>query len=108
MASDTIGDNAPRVSTNQPFTRLEPSPVSPFARSRTTSDQSLMSTEYINSTQLSLSMSGDDDQDAGPDLFEKMDSTDTSFGGVEQQAEQTAAPDQSEELPIELISLTDR
>jgi hypothetical protein len=55
----------------------------------------------------------DDEQDNGPDLFEKRGSSEPEAGDDGQLGEEVSVlsrglQDQPEELPIELISLTDR
>lgn len=111
MSSDIPGNNAsrtPRLHTARSFTRLEPSRVSPFARSRAKTVQTLTIAENIDATPLSIPLTGDYEENAGPDLFEKRDSSDSGLGDGEQHNEEAPAQDQLEELPIELISLTDR
>lgn len=68
--------------------------------------------ESVNVDASPLALSGDgENQDAGPDLFERRNSSDS--GDEAQQGDESSVlsrntQDQPEELPIELMSLTDR
>lgn len=93
---------------------METPNVSPFARSRAKTIQSVATPESVDTDSLPLPLSPDgDEQETAPDVFEKRDSIDT---GPEEIAEQGETPfalsqlmqDGFDELPIELISLTDR
>ena len=83
----------------------------PFARSRAKTVQPLILSEDIGSSEVPVPLAADYDPENGhhPDLFEKRDSidSDTENNGEEQDRE-SGEPDQQEELPIELVSLTDR
>lgn len=71
-------------------------------------------TESVDSDALPLPLSGDDEyQNAGADLFERRDSSESGAGDDGQQGDEGSVlsrniQDQPEELPIELMSLTDR
>ncbi|KAL2012679.1 hypothetical protein VTN00DRAFT_204 [Thermoascus crustaceus] len=117
MSSNTPENDSRRPNASHPtrsFTRMETPNVSPFARSRAKTIQSVATPESVDTDSLPLPLSPDgDEQEAGPDVFEKRDSIDT---GPEEVAEQGETPfalsqlmqDGFDELPIELISLTDR
>ena len=100
----------PPLHTAQSFPRMESSDASRFARTRSRTVQS----ESVDSDALPLPLSGDDeDQDAGPDLFERRNSSESGAGDDGQQCDEGSMlsrniQDQPEELPIELMSLTDR
>lgn len=102
----------PPLHTARSFPRMESSDASPFARTRSRTVQSL--TESVDSDALPLPLSGDDeDQNAGADLFERRDSSESGAGDDGQQGDEGSVlsrniQDQPEELPIELMSLTDR
>lgn len=86
--------------------------MSPFARTRSRTVQSMIMPESVNIDASPLRLSGDnEDQDAGPDLFERRNSSD--YGDEGQQVDESSVlsrniQDQPEELPVELVSLTDR
>ena len=82
--------------------------MNPFARSRAKTVQTSTIAENIDSTEFPVPLSADYVDDAGPDVFEKRDSSDSGLGEDERQREETTNSSQLEELPIELISLTDR
>lgn len=88
--------------------------LSSFARTRAKTVQSVAIQELVDSAALPLSLSvEDDEQDNGPDLFEKRGSSESEAGDDGQQGEEVSVlsrglQDQHEELPIELMSLTDR
>jgi hypothetical protein len=86
---------------------------SPFIRSRAKTVQSVAIPEAVDSEALPLSLSGNDDgRDSSPDLFEKSGasgpSVDDGPHGEETSVLSRNVQHQPEELPIELISLTDR
>lgn len=70
--------------------------------------------ETVNPESLPLPLAGDDeDHDAGPDIFERRNSSASGAGDNGQQGDEESVlssniQDQPEELPIELASLTDR
>lgn len=76
--------------------------------------QSMVISETVNPESLPLSLAGDnEDQDPGPDIFERRNSSDSGTGDNGQQGDEESVlssniQDQPEELPIELASLTDR
>jgi hypothetical protein len=88
--------------------------MSPLARSRAKTIQTLSTPENLDSDNLPLSSSPDQaDANEGPDIFEKRDSTDSDMGTTAQPSEQLLGHAQdlgheSHTLPIELASLTDR
>jgi hypothetical protein len=88
--------------------------LSSFARTGAKTVQSVAIPELVDSTALPLPLSiEDDEQDNGPDLFEKRGSSEPEAGDDGQLGEEVSVlsrglQDQPEELPIELISLTDR
>ncbi|KAA8650597.1 hypothetical protein EYZ11_012054 [Aspergillus tanneri] len=91
---------------------MDASDVSPFARSRAKTVQSVAITETVDSDALPLSMD-EEDQDSGPDLFEITGSSEAAPGEEREQDEEVSVlsrgiKGQPEELPIELISLTER
>ncbi|KAB8222148.1 hypothetical protein BDV33DRAFT_64464 [Aspergillus novoparasiticus] len=107
------GSGKPRLHTARSFPRMDTSETSPFIRSRSKTFQSVATPEHVESDAHPLPLSpAEEDQDTGPDLFEK---TGTSELGVDDDGQGEEASmlsrgteEQSEELPIELISLTDR
>ena len=102
----------PPLHTVRSFPRMESSDASRFARTRSRTVQSL--TESVDSDAIPLPLSGDDeDQNAGPDLFERRNSSESGAGDDGQLGDESSVlsrniQDQPEELPIELMSLTDR
>ncbi|OXV06345.1 hypothetical protein Egran_05887 [Elaphomyces granulatus] len=96
------------------FTRMETSKESPFSGGRAKTIQPPSSSKITDPDTLPLSLSPErGDGDLGPDLFEKRDSTDSEGGDTSGQDAQPFiclrdVDDGSEELPIELVSLTDR
>lgn len=85
--------------------------ASPFARTRARTVQSTV----ISDSDAPLPLSGDGEvqDDDSPDLFERRRSMDSETGGDEQHGDEGSVlsrnvQEHSEELPIELMSLTDR
>ncbi|KAL2815714.1 hypothetical protein BJX63DRAFT_430650 [Aspergillus granulosus] len=117
MTSGTSGDGSekPRLHTTRSFPRMDSPGTtgSPFIRSRAKTVQSVAIPEVVDSDALPLSLSGNDDgRDSSPDVFEKSGVSGPS-GDDGPHAEDTSVlsrniQNQPEELPIELISLTDR
>lgn len=105
------GSGKPILHSARSFPRMDTSEPSPLARSRAKTVQSVAVTETVGSDALPVPLAtADEDQDVGPDVFEKTSSPD---GDDTQQSEDASvlsrnALDPLEELPIELISLTDR
>lgn len=97
------GSGPPSVHSVRSFTRMESSDV----------NRTKASTEPIDANAGPLSPSTNNEgQDAGPDVFERRGSAD-SGAAMDGQGEEgfvlsRSLQDPSEELPIELISLTDR
>ncbi|CEL01394.1 hypothetical protein ASPCAL00976 [Aspergillus calidoustus] len=117
MSSGTSGDGPekPRLHTTRSFPRMHSSGTtsSPFIRSRARTVQSVAIPEAVDSDALPLSLSGNDDgRDSSPDLFEKSSasgpSVDDGPHGEETSVLSRNVQHQPDELPIELISLTDR
>ncbi|KAL2831622.1 hypothetical protein BJY01DRAFT_226475 [Aspergillus pseudoustus] len=117
MSSGTSGDvsDKPRLHATRSFPRMDRvgTTSSPFVRSRAKTVQSVAIPEAVDSDALPLSLSGNDDgQDSSPDLFEKPGASgpagDDGPHGEETSVLSRNVQDQPEELPIELISLTDR
>lgn len=88
--------------------------MSPFARSRGKSVQSVPTPEAVDSDAYPLPMEGDEEgQDTGRDVFERGGSSDSGSGDEDQEGEEFSVlsrsiHEQPEELPVELMSLTDR
>ncbi|KAL4779130.1 hypothetical protein BJX76DRAFT_100382 [Aspergillus varians] len=115
MSSDTSdgGFAKPPLHTTRSFPRLDSSGSSPFIRSRAKTMQSVAIPESVDPDALPLSLSGnEDEQDNSPDLFEKSGvaglAADDGSHGEETSVLSRTVPNEPEELPIELISLTDR
>ncbi|KAF7125256.1 hypothetical protein CNMCM5793_001434 [Aspergillus hiratsukae] len=111
----SVNDAAkPRLHTARSFPRMDNPESSSFARTRAKTVQSVAIPESVDSTALPLPLSiEDDEQDHGPDLFEKRGSSESEAADDGQQGEEVSVLsrgllDQPEELPIELMSLTDR
>ncbi|RAK71905.1 VPS9 domain-containing protein [Aspergillus fijiensis CBS 313.89] len=107
------GVGKPRLHTARSFPRMDSSEPSPFIRSRAKTVQSVAIPELVDSESLPLPLSSaEDEQDSGPDLFEKTGSPDLTHDegghGEETSVLTRGMQDHTEELPIELISLTDR
>ncbi|GIJ88743.1 hypothetical protein Asppvi_007670 [Aspergillus pseudoviridinutans] len=111
----SVNDAAkPRLHTARSFPRMDNPELSSFARTRAKTVQSVAIPELVDSTALPLPLSiEDDEQENGPDLFEKRGSSESEAGDDGQPGEEVSVlsrglQDQPEELPIELMSLTDR
>ena len=105
----------PRLHSTRSFPRMDDgSDVSPLARVRAKTVQSMAVPEPVDADALPIPLIDDDGgQDDGPDLFEKSSSFDSGTADDGQQGEEASVlsrnvEDDPEELPIELISLTDR
>lgn len=104
----------PNLHQAQTFPRMDDSTVSPFARSRARSVQSVPTPEAVDSDAHPLPMEGDEGgQDTGRDVFDKRGSSDSDSGDEEREGEEFSVlsrsiHEQPEELPVELMSLTDR
>jgi hypothetical protein len=96
------------------FTRMETSNTNPLARSRAQTVQSYTTSELTHVDPIPVPFTKDEiDESHGPDLFEKQDSIETDVNGDAAHSEQPFAQNQgldtaSNELPVELASLTDR
>lgn len=110
MMSSEKSPDKPPLHTASSFPRMESPDARPFARTRARTVQSTV----ISDSDAPLPLSGDgEDQDGGPDLFEKGHASDLEPGDDEQQGDGGSAlsrnvQEHPEELPIELMSLTDR
>ncbi|RDW90778.1 uncharacterized protein DSM5745_02553 [Aspergillus mulundensis] len=107
MSSDT--GPKPRLHTTRSFPRMDNAEISPFIRSRAKTVQSIP--ESVHSDALPLSLTeNQNSQDDGPDVFEKSGASPSSEHGPSEDTSvlSRGIPNQPEELPIELISLTDR
>lgn len=103
----------PHLHQAQTFPRMDDSPTSPFARTRAKSVQSLPTPEAVDSDAHRLPLTVDEEEAAGRDLFEKRGSSDSGLGDEGHEDEEFSAlsrniHERPEELPIELMSLTDR
>lgn len=102
----------PHLHHAQTFPRMDE--VTPFARSRARSIQSQPTPEAVHSDALPLPLTVNDEGDPTErDLFEKRGSSDSGLGDEGHEGEEVSAlsrniHEQPEELPIELMSLTDR
>ncbi|RJE23886.1 VPS9 domain protein [Aspergillus sclerotialis] len=109
MESSSTEDSSERQNLHQArsFPWMDSSTASPFARTRTKTVQ-----EAVDSDTHPLPLSADEEeQSTGHDLFEKRVSTDSGFGDEGHEEEisvLSSIHEQPEELPIELMSLTDR
>lgn len=104
----------PHLNHAQSFPRMDGSAVSPFARTRAKTVQStpILETEDSDKLPLPLPVDGEG-QSTDPDVFEKRGSLDSGFGDEGHEGEEVSVlswsiHEQPEELPIELMSLTDR
>ncbi|PWY84661.1 hypothetical protein BO94DRAFT_494502 [Aspergillus sclerotioniger CBS 115572] len=110
-ASDN-GAGKPRLHTARSFPRMDSPDTSPFVRSRAKTVQSVAIPELVDAEALPLPLSTPDEERIGsPDLFEKPGSSDLGDDG--QQGEEISvlsrgSQGHTEELPIELASMTDR
>ncbi|KAL4897869.1 hypothetical protein BDV59DRAFT_51340 [Aspergillus ambiguus] len=104
------GSGKPPLHSVRSFPRMDSSEPSPFARSRAKTVQSFAITENVSPDALPIPLSGtEEDQDNGPDVFEKPNTPeDDTEHGEETSVLSRKAQEQEAELPIELISLTDR
>ncbi|PYI08151.1 hypothetical protein BO78DRAFT_468601 [Aspergillus sclerotiicarbonarius CBS 121057] len=106
------GAGKPRLHTARSFPRMDSPDSSPFVRSRAKTVQSVAIPELVDAEALPLPLSTpDEDRVGSPDLFEKPGSSDLGDDG--QQGEETSVLSRgtqghTEELPIELASMTDR
>ncbi|KAL4797093.1 hypothetical protein BDV19DRAFT_359689 [Aspergillus venezuelensis] len=105
-------DNAsakPRLHTTRSFPRMDSPGTTPFIRSRAKTVQSVA--EAVDADALPLSLSGNEEEDS-PDVFEKPGASGTSAddepSGEEASVLSRNVTNQPDEMPIELISLTDR
>ncbi|KAL4943297.1 hypothetical protein BDV06DRAFT_190169 [Aspergillus oleicola] len=106
-----IASAKPRLHTTRSFPRMDSPGTSPFIRSRAKTVQSVA--ESVDADALPLSLSGNEDDEAnGPDVFVKPGASgqpaDDEPNGVEASVLSRNVTNQPDELPIELISLTDR
>ncbi|KAF7587355.1 hypothetical protein BBP40_007367 [Aspergillus hancockii] len=113
MSSNAIEDGSgkPRLHTARSFPRMDSPDASPFIRSRSKTFQTLATPEPVDSGAHPLPLpTADEDQDTGLDLFEKPSASE--LGLEDEQGEEFVLSrniqEQPEDLPIELISLTDR
>lgn len=104
----------PHLQQAQTFPRMDDSAASPFARTRTKSVQSLPTPEAVDPDAHPLPLTVNEDEGTtGRDLFEKRGSSDSGLGDEGYEGEEFSAlsrniHERPEELPIELMSLTDR
>ncbi|KAE8353944.1 hypothetical protein BDV28DRAFT_97252 [Aspergillus coremiiformis] len=115
MSSDPTenGCGKPRLHSARSFPRMDSSDASPFIRSRSKTFQSVVTPEYVDSDAHPLPLSpAEEGQGTGPDLFEKAGASELGLDddgkGEEVSPLSRNIQEQPEELPIELISLTDR
>ncbi|KAL2834422.1 hypothetical protein BDW59DRAFT_137846 [Aspergillus cavernicola] len=115
MSSDT-SDNGfakPHLHSTRSFPRMDAPGTGPFIRSRAKTVQSVAIPESVDTDALPLSPSAnEEEQDGGPDLFEKSITSGSpeidGSQGEEISVLSRNVQNQPEILPIELISLTDR
>ncbi|KAL5339557.1 hypothetical protein BJX70DRAFT_148130 [Aspergillus crustosus] len=107
-----MGIAKPRLHTTRSFPRMDSSDATPLIRSRAKTVQSVAIPETVDSDAFPLSLSGNDEKISSPDLFEKPvvsgQSADDEPHGEEASVLSRKVQDQPDDLPIELISLTDR
>ncbi|KAL2872370.1 VPS9 domain protein [Aspergillus lucknowensis] len=116
MSSGTSADSPrkPHLHATRSFPRMDGSRTSSSSiRSRAKTMQSFAIPETVDSEALPLSLSGNEDElESRPDLFEKAGASgpsgDDGLRGEETSVLSRNVQNQPEELPIELISLTDR
>lgn len=116
MSANSADDGAakPRLHTARSFPRMDTPETSPFVRSRAKTVQSVAIPESVDAEALPLPLStAEEDRNSSPDLFEKSGSADLGYGDDAQQSEETSVLSRgslghTEELPIELASMTDR
>jgi hypothetical protein len=109
MASQSAAGSKPKPIQTKSFSRLESSgPTSPFVRNRATTIQNVVVPKIVTP----LPMSPQDPSTQGKDIFEKrpsLDETDGENSDLEHSLSRSQSlPERFDELPIELISLTDR
>ncbi|KAJ5368621.1 uncharacterized protein N7496_008381 [Penicillium cataractarum] len=99
--------NQPHLRSTRSFTRMGSSDAQPSVSDKATPDQAQASGQGV-----SILTPDNEKQEAGPDVFERRGSADSGNGGDTNGDEgfvlSRSVQDPSEELPIELISLTDR
>jgi hypothetical protein len=94
------------------FTRMEASSTRPFVKTKAKTALDTMSLEVVAPDALPLSPEGEDAD--GADVFEKRGSSDSELDddaiedGEQLLSRSQSIPDRFDELPIELMSLTDR
>ncbi|GAD93802.1 VPS9 domain protein [Paecilomyces variotii No. 5] len=115
MSSNSSEDVPKRPSGLHParsFTRMESSTTAnPFARTRSKTMQNMTAPESVDSDALPLPLSPEDDSGEGePDVFEKRGSSDSENGNNAEDGDPLVESTEAgfDELPIELMSLTDR
>ncbi|KAL4956349.1 hypothetical protein BDW69DRAFT_158697 [Aspergillus filifer] len=100
----------PRLHTTRSFPRMDSPGTTPFIRSRAKTVQSVA--EAVDADALPLSLSGNEEEEDSPDVFEKPGVSGTSAddepSGEEASVLSRNVTNQPDKLPIELISLTDR
>ncbi|KAL4880447.1 hypothetical protein BJY04DRAFT_78110 [Aspergillus karnatakaensis] len=111
--SSDHGSAKPRLHTTRSFPRMDSSSdPSPYIRSRAKTVQSVAIPETVDADALPLSLSGNEEEQGSPDVFEKPgvseQSVDDGSPGEEASVLSRKVQNQPEDLPIELISLTDR
>lgn len=101
------GSNQPHLRSTRSFTRMGSSDTQPSVSDKSTPNQAQASGQGV-----SILTPDNEKQEAGPDVFERRGSADSGIGGDTNGDEgfvlSRSVQDPSEELPIELISLTDR
>lgn len=112
-ASNDDGAGCPNaLQSTKLFSRFESSGVSPFARSRASTVQNGVVPQVVGPDRLPLSPDKESSRPSG-DVFEKTGSTDDGDRASPEELERSftrsqSLPERFDELPIELISLTDR
>ena len=104
------GDDARRpkaLHTSKSFSRLEPASQSPLSRSRASTIQGPSIPEILYPQNASLSLESDEKEQKG-DIFTEDDEESVDGALDEADAPSIKLPDTSEELPIEIRSLTER
>jgi hypothetical protein len=104
-ADDNSGQH--HLRSTRSFTTMGSSDAQPSVSDKPTADQT-----HASNQALPLLTPDSEKPEAGPDVFERRESADSGNGGDTQDDEgfvlSRSVQDPSEELPIELISLTDR
>ncbi|KAB8227429.1 VPS9 domain-containing protein [Aspergillus alliaceus] len=113
LDSTENGSGKPRLHTARSFPRMDSSDASPFIRSRSKTFQAVATPEHVDSDAHPLPLSpAEENRDSGPDLFERAGVSELGLDddgqGEEVSVLSRNIQEQPEELPIELISLTDR